>query len=884
MDARIFTLPPHPKAPQELSAAPCEPLAAAGDILPSSTERDSNASTYVLGSLTTPAQSWIAAALALPNAVFLQQDDEGQWRNLHGTAATAESTQAAPPAAAKGEENLAATPTEADSAAKTAPEVAPRKAPRPYAQWPDSRLVHQVFLLAAWGEDASQKVELEALLKEASHRSRRLLDEAEASRRNGRRSHALWREWEPKLKRERDPTRREALFEELLAKTSHGRSKRHLTINYERLCKFLARKRSTPRRTKPGFPKIVLGHQPHPNSLRHLPAHNTWEILIDETGRRFEDDALALDPNDRTLGRLVALAVPKGLADLPELPRNFHASEDRGDADKAIAALLETRVGLLGLTVQDPLTGGAPRWFAAINTLMRWVLRLLPLPSGRNTISFFIENRGVFDSERDLLAVQQLLESEFRALDKARFEETRIELQFIDKSGHPLLGYVDAAAHAWGGSDYSRLKRTGWLRHCFIRPNDRVMERIYYALDGNPLAPEDWLAAVTAAEDEPEHSLLHTYLRRLGEQMTTEHGTHWRAYLELLREQLATKRYRLGELAAGLDWLQRYEADDHVLPPLLRLQWLTAGLAKANHIGAVDLKRCRESLDLARLLKEEDAPSACEADLRVAVTATNAFEFDLASRVLDPWREEEPKVCGLLNWGKVHSSLGQHAAFRGDHAAALAAFDRALAAFDRLSDRAQAARERDQTANYRLTVLMDAETDPSELRAAFRTELGLNERQAVRELARSGNENRYRQHLLLRLLVTWPDHFADWTEDVLSQEEQWQSGDGHPWPLILAYRGWLLAERNQTQARTLWADAITCAYDDDQGPTMQWIGEVLRTLGASLQLMPPPLNAFEQSALIRAPLDTLNRYLDQPPSNHAERVQLLRECLPFNFH
>ena len=50
---------------------------------------------------------------------------------------------------------------------------------------------------------------------------------------------------------------------------------------------------------------------------------------------------------------------------------------------------------------------------------------------------------------------------------------------------HALNGYVDAIAFTWGSqlaASQDRLKKTGWLGHCLLRPTDRALERLYLAL------------------------------------------------------------------------------------------------------------------------------------------------------------------------------------------------------------------------------------------------------------------------------------------------------------------------------------------------------------------------------------------------------------------
>ena len=111
-------------------------------------------------------------------------------------------------------------------------------------------------------------------------------------------------------------------------------------------------------------PQFTTQH--HPNSLRHLPAHSNWEIVIDETGMEFEQTE-DLSINDHSLGRYVALAIPQGRAKLDKLPETFHAAEEKPELlDKVINNILSQPVGVLGITAKDPLSFNRPRWFSGV--------------------------------------------------------------------------------------------------------------------------------------------------------------------------------------------------------------------------------------------------------------------------------------------------------------------------------------------------------------------------------------------------------------------------------------------------------------------------------------------------------------------------------------
>ena len=236
-------------------------------------------------------------------------------------------------------------------------------------------------------------------------------------------------------------------------------------------------------------PQFTTQH--HPNSLRHLPAHSNWEIVIDETGMEFEQ-AEDLSIDDYSLGRYVALAIPQGRAKLDKLPETFHAAEEKPELlDKVINNILSQSVGVLGITAKDPLSFNRPRWFSGVYRLLQLALRLLPLPNeGSKQVHVFIEQRGGFNADTDLQVLKQLLLSELQSINETRFSQFDLSLEIAPKGKHPCLAHVDALAHCWGGSSAKkRLAKAKFKGHCFLTPESGELERIYAALDGKTALP-----------------------------------------------------------------------------------------------------------------------------------------------------------------------------------------------------------------------------------------------------------------------------------------------------------------------------------------------------------------------------------------------------------
>jgi hypothetical protein len=216
------------------------------------------------------------------------------------------------------------------------------------------------------------------------------------------------------------------------------------------------------------------------------------------------------------------------------------------------------------------------------------------------------------------------------------------------------------------------------------------------------------------------------------------------------------------------------------------------------------------------------------------VLHTNAFRFDAATRALDRWNGVAMATAGRRHFGRVRSSLGQHAAFRGDHEGAQRHFAAALEAFAGLSDAVVAEAERGHTLIYMATSAMDA---PATLGLDPRSEVARCVELSpagIRTLAGStAPATKYAHHLLARFV---------WQHGTLAERAlylegagagRFEMGEGHPWPLIGAYRGALLAESGRMDEARGQLRAAE-AESRDGGPTMQYIAVAIALFGARL--------------------------------------------------
>ncbi len=881
----------------------------------------------LLASDRTPALLCLLASQAVPQAKkWFYDHASGTWSTLDTRLASTPAQPAAAPPAASAPVAPAPAPT-------PAPAAAPAHQPRSnrLANMTDGELVWDAFNLSAWEDTPEHQRQLQEIELEARHRPAAVLERIIQAKRNGFRARELITQMLCHLR-----THGQAQAEQWIAQQTQGEHKsiaNHLRHKLKKELNYQQNRRqrhtsaaasgASPHTSSIAPIELAPG-EAHPNSLAHLPPAPQWTVYIDESGERFDTETDTLTSRSIELGRLVALAVPAGTR-LPPL-QNFHGTEaSTAQVDTVVQRLLQSRVGILGFTVQDH-SSRHQYWLGHVQHLVRWVLLQLPAPTESDApcqVEVLIEQRENYRPDHDLHFMQRVLESEMRALDPERFARLELTIGFMDKH-HPHNGYVDALAYTWGSpskASQDRYEKSALCGHCLIEAQSDTPHHLYQALSRQGrLNERDWYALCSAASAAPEQGLLARELQRIGADCST--GTHpdvatWSAYLAHVQQRLHSKDYRLGELGHALAWLERHAPQGQRLPGLLELQLHSARLASTNHQGKADAQQLGKCLDLALQLRDEAPELACEVLLRLVSATTNQFEFDALQGTVQDWLAQPHGGCGLALRGKLHSSLGQMHAFAGHSAPALQAFAQAQECLQRLSDPAQRQREQLQTQQYALIARLDALTagpgqpDPQQA-DAFVADLIAHLHQVgckgdapaiSRSLAHSGQERRYPHHLWLRALVALPGHptLAEARAAYLQQDGQWQVEPDHPWPLICAYRAWLLHDAGRSaQAAQEMALAIGLCTEPGHGLTLRWMAEVLRALAQRLGLArhaPDPeqartlqpgaaeraeLHALLQALLPQAPHQELASFTD-PGAAHTLWQHLAR-CLPFNFH
>lgn len=765
----------------------------------------------------------------------------------------------------------------------------------------DKQLIKEAFKQAAWGLDNPEHARtLDEIEQEVRYRSLNnpgLAAIVEDSVTNGQLAHRLAGKYENKLQKEGNS---EQVQSWLQRETEH----RHYSISNHlniRLAKWQQHQEKVRIRSRQpqriDIPSISLNEQGlHPNSLRALAPAREWDVLIDETGIHFDEKALDNSVRSDHIGRFVAIAIPDN-KQLPPLKEDQHAAGgDTAKQQQIVNNLLQSKIGVFGFAVDDPVFDYRSYWMSHIHNLMHWVLVLLPIQSGADClVRFRIEQRSGYSPDSDLKPLREVLENEIKRLNPEHYAGLKLDLAIIDKKGHPANGYVDAIANLWGspsGFKSKLLQHTHLLSHCLLNPkHHNSLERLYMALSHQRiLQPGAWYSACAAQASEGEHSLLHAYLTRLGEQCQSD-AALWSGYLSHVSGLLGSKKYRLAELGQALEWLECYRPADKKLPMPLELQLLAARLSLANHQGATQPDYLARSFELALQLQEENAPLACETLLRLAISGTNAFQFEQVQPLIEQWLALPVAAPGLLNHGKLHSTLGQLLAFQGKNEQAVSHFEQAFAAFERLSDPQQAAKERLQTAGYHLCALMDLDdlSGSERLQNALGGYLQQVTGEAdlsrqVAKLARSGDVLSYKfaHHLLLRALISWPQALQPLREQYLAEQEHWQYGDSHPWALIQFYRGWLCLDAGEgDSAAELMQQGVALCEKPENGPTLHWMGAALRQLATELEVPELTLDREQLADLKqRLPLAP-HQVLAQAPT---VPLSWLHQVLPFNFH
>lgn len=590
----------------------------------------------------------------------------------------------------------------------------------------------------------------------------------------------------------------------------------------------------------------------HPNSILNLPEAEVWHLLIDETGSRFNAEALTLPAEDHQVGRVVGLLHPEAVK-LPLLPHAFHATDSSPyEVHHKLRKLLKHQsIGILGATIQlSELEGRS--WINAVQHLVRWVLALLPASGAPITLKVFIEQRAPYREGADLRALAETLKTEMKSLSPQRLANLNLNFQIIPKTGHPHNGYVDSLAYVWGSpkpTNRKFIEETELLDGCLIESESHILERLFLIIQHqHKLTPVDWYQIASTSQAEREGTILEESLQEVALRCQVDVPL-WELFLSHCADKLERKEYHPHALLNATDWLAQAQPDNTSSIQKLRLK--NTQLAAANHLGRVEQALATSAHTLAMQLFDENAQIACQTFLRTIVMHCNNFNFEAAESTAEEALKIPVAMIGKKNYGKLLSSMGQIYAFKND-AGAPHFFQQALEVFLSLHDQTDALADINQTRNYQLIWLMDqANANEHEvingLCDLLNVETELDLRKVAIEYATGARSRRFSHYLLLRACIMCPEITKHIARAYWSQQQQWQSESGHPWQLIALYRGMLIWRFTNQYANTKpWIEqSILLANAPQHSGVLHVMGSVIndmheRTLASEPQELEGP--------------------------------------------
>ena len=594
------------------------------------------------------------------------------------------------------------------------------------------------------------------------------------------------------------------------------------------------------------------------------------------------------------MGRFVAMLVPPSGVSLPPLGREFHASRlSNRDILELVSKVLSSDFGLFGLSADCLRASSREGWYSLLLETILWVLRLIPRPSDGSPVEvdIFVEQRDSFTPTKDrnealLLSVRQLLGQE-----KCASGLLLGKVEFCPKNDG-FLGWVDLLANFWGGSGPGRekaLEESGLPGTCLFSACSPLIEAVCKALQGELLSAEQWHMLCSAEDAAIEGSLPFLALQALRETCSSEEGspysTAWHPYI-MHCAGILEKRYSLSAVKTQIRWLRHADKEKLNLPDLFFLSMNE--LAFCNHMGDISSPELRSAVSVVETYASAVAgvhPLVnAQAVLRLAVAYANAFDFEKASDLLQPWvLGEKSRTLNAELMGKFLSSLGQYEAFCQRHKSADDCFQLALSHFKSLLavDENVASKQLSQTSVYAATNAMDwAEKTQEEVVKAMEQALGCRLEEALH--SDSLGEDRYRTALLYRYLT------AQGTQEekaaMLSRSGSWLlTGRGQklwPWPLIWYHRARLAGEAGNAELRKSMAEQLErCREVNDI--TVQLIIAVLATALGEADPAAPETAAVLAKA--RQLMPAAKDRIDKVTSCRKSDATLVQDVLSFNY-
>lgn len=614
--------------------------------------------------------------------------------------------------------------------------------------------------------------------------------------------------------------------------------------------------------------------------LTHMPPARHWIIYLDESGQSFSTAETGSE------GSVVAVCM-RDEDPLPGL--NLHCTEAQPSRVlTAFAELLRHPCGILGLPQSSLRIQSREGWLQSMLELVKWVWRLLPLPTDGHPsqLSIRIEQHGQYKAETITDFGEKMLLAELTREDPERAEKIRIrQFEFVNKDD-PLCSWADVASYCWRSKHpeiRSALKESGLPDTCLVHLDAPVLAICHDVMTGKNPGASEWRQLVEA--DRRPGQLTSRALEVLQRRCLAD-AALWKPYAQGMQDYLLGKTYELPVLEGMAQWLSPMRTDDLATS----FFWLSARLAHLNHKGDAasdELNEVKQRLSLlAPQMGGIDPVAELHVALRLAVSDANAFSFARAEARLAPWNpDENGRLTGSALWdGKILSSLGQYRAFQRDLAGACRFFRQALELFARLPED-EKWRQSAQTQTYLAIAHMDRpNVDRAEVRRLVETALGQDiPTFAARMAGPDGIKNRYGHYLLTRYLSRWGT--AEERAVYLGSRQNWtREGSGfaagHPWPLI-QYHRWLMTDRDDIDLRKALAGTLQQAMGDRDMLTVEVITwAIALSMGALHPHMESVSRRLHELAAILP--DSENIVWQLLVAEGADE-QLAQRVLPFNY-
>lgn len=634
-------------------------------------------------------------------------------------------------------------------------------------------------------------------------------------------------------------------------------------------------------------------HTPAPAWDRHTDAQcleklgpcPQFEVFIDETGSFVSEEGDFPQPlTQATKDEAGWVALVVGANTLKEPEKGYHTATRHDDKawDQLLGQVLEAPVAVVGQPAKALPKRPPASWAHGVTTLIRQILWRLPIRTqARCQVTFWVERHAFAENRgQGWRVVANQLEAELLRADPERWGGLRLRIEAVDKDGHPLLAYADALAYLWGSPSQSakaRLEASG-LASCWKESPSPVAQRMMQGWSAATPWQPGWVVAL------------------LQDPWTWQEGSlasrAWEVMWAWAHEKESQALWVLEDLLEA-QAARRLPADawDRVKAPLksmvgkkeewplaaLRAESLRQGLL--NHQGTSDKAGVQALLTLAAKVRARAPQATAEAHLVAAVRHLNRFEWKEVEGLLKQWDRKESQLLGAALEGKLHSSLGQAAAFQGQHHEAWRRFDLALAA---LKGGQEPEHLLEQSRSYQAFVALDHPTlSRQEVEQLIVKHLGASSVDKAIAMWAKHTEmpGAHKRHLLLRFLVQrgTPAQQSEW-----SRAAQGGVGSalpkGHPWCAIRLQEARLLKALKQEKGARLALDgAIDTAL---QAPKTAWMQVFALACGRLRVLWEPeaPL-PLEEAMLqqLKRDLPALPEALWTPWGSESS----LTEALPF---